>query len=171
MTGRVQTSFASEMVAVLWRSLFVLEIVLLCSVQASDCSGAPAIADSTRQTYSAPIQANGWDCGSSTIVYWLEPSTRSPSEKFICWTCTFQNSSATAFGGTLLLEIADGTGGTDWMVGEKHLYVGAHGTASVADTASQKAATATRLGAPHWHLLCHGSDMPFRCGPVKRVSG
>ena len=138
------------------------------------CFGAPVVPDSTRQTYVAPIEYGGIAAGTSTITYWLQPNPHSvpqQPEMLVCWTCTFDSTINSTFGGTLLVELADTRGDHDWVIGETKISVGPRATASVADTASVLLSTAARLGAPHWHVICHGYDMPFRCGPVKKVSG
>jgi hypothetical protein len=118
--------------------------------------------------YTAPVLSlDGQEIGTSSMCYHFEPlmqpdGTPSQHEVRVCWSCTIVFRRWMT-GGGVLFEIAD-RNGCDWALGI-HKATGTNDDPiAVADTASIPIDLAGRLGAPHWHLLCAGSDWGIRCG-------
>jgi hypothetical protein len=178
-------TFAKEMSArAIIRSAALFSSALLVAVS---CSRAPRSvgADGViMRDYAAPIlDLSGNRIGETEMSYWIEPyvpsghqDSNAAAYRSVRWNCRIHwhpSSSDSgkngnfSWGGNLLFEVSD-LDRTEWALGYARAGSGEPiETEGVSDTALVPAAAAARLGAPHWHLLCGGTDMIMRCGPVK----
>jgi hypothetical protein len=120
--------------------------------------------------YVAPVLSmdGAREVGTTEMSYQFEPyisQERYPCSDciLVCWSCTVTNPGSTSFGGNLLFEIRD-EDGVDWAVGSARAGSGPRETVRVEGKTTISIGVAKRLRAPHWHLLCGGTDMMMRCG-------
>ncbi len=147
--------------------------VLLAAAAAlslSCASTAPRDREAAAHVYTAPVVGyhGGEDYGTCTLTWWSDGPSTDPKWTRIRWSCSFRNTAQMSYGGKVQFELADRRG-TDWVLGSATVKVEPGGTATIADTSGIVSDAVRYLGAPHWHMLCGGTDMGIRCGKVKAI--